>query len=98
MLRNELIVRLCCHDRERQVTELDYLVNSIVMTIGIPKEDIQKKLAAMGNYKQRYVENLYMDKYNPNYEKAKEKIQTSESDIVKKVAGLGGSVTKPGTK
>jgi hypothetical protein len=93
-LQNELIVRLCYYERETKVAEVDYLVNSIVMTIGIQKDDIQKKLTAMNAYKIKFVESLYFDTHNPRYEKIKKKKEVSDIDIVKKVSGFSGTNTK----
>lgn len=66
------------------------------MTIGIQKDEVQKKLAAMQQYKQRYVEALYLDTHNPTYLKAKEKSKIDERSIVDKVAKFSGS-DKPKT-
>ena len=68
------------------------------MVIGIQKDEIQKKLAAMGEYKIKYVEALYLDTHNPLHEKVKEKAKTNESDIVKRVATFSGPTNSKGTK
>lgn len=72
------------------------MVNAIVMTIGIQKDDIQKKLAAMNSYKVKFIESLYLDSHNPRYQKVKEKSKVNDRSIVDKVAGFSGPKPRRG--
>jgi hypothetical protein len=76
-----------------KIAEVDYFVNSIVMTIGIQKDEVQKKLAAMQQYKQRYVEALYLDTHNPLFIKAKEKGKIDDRSIVDRVSKFSGAAS-----
>ena len=92
-LLNDVLVTVLRREREAEVTKMEYLVLAQAIITGVEKSRVEQTFTALNNLKKTMAEKVHFDAYDTQYLRMKQlvakKKETSESEILDKVAKLG---------